>query len=139
MAPEILLNPGYGKEVDYWAIGVILYIMLCGFPPFYEETNQELFEQIKLCKYEFPSPYWDDVSDMAKDLIKKLLCKDPKERLNADQILAHPWIAGESTPRTELANVTDKIKEFNAKRRLKKAGYLVMAATRMKKLAQMCK
>lgn len=92
---------------------------LCGFPPFYEENNQKLFEMIKKCEFDFPSPYWDDVSDMAKDLIRALLVIDPKGRLNADQILVHPWVTGESTPRTELPNVTDKIKEFNAKRKFK--------------------
>ncbi len=74
---------------------------------------------IKKCEYEFPSPYWDDVSDSAKDLIKSLLVAAPEDRLNADKILAHPWIVGTSTPRVDLPNVTQKIKEFNAKRRLK--------------------
>jgi calcium/calmodulin-dependent protein kinase I len=105
--------------VDYWSIGVILYIMLCGFPPFFEDNNQKLFEMIKKCEYEFPSPYWDDISDSAKDLIRSLLVADPKARPTADMILAHPWIVGTSTPRVELPNVTQKIKEYNARRRLK--------------------
>jgi serine/threonine protein kinase len=92
---------------------------LCGFPPFYEDNNQKLFEMIKTCNYEFPSPYWDDISDIAKDLIKSLLVVDPSARLDADQILSHPWITGENTPRTGLPNVTEKIREFNAKRRFK--------------------
>ena len=62
VAPEILEGKGYGKEVDYWSIGIILYILLCGFPPFYEENNQKLFDMIKKGEFEFPSPYWDDVS-----------------------------------------------------------------------------
>ena len=99
VAPEILFGKGYGKEVDYWSIGVILYILLCGFPPFYEETNQELFEKIKNGEFEFMSPYWDDISDLAKDLINKLLVVEPTQRLNAEEILAHPWIVGEDTPR----------------------------------------
>ena len=70
VAPEIIDGKGYGKEVDYWRIGVILYILLCGFPPFYEDNNQELFNKIKKCEFEFPSPYWDDISESAKDLIK---------------------------------------------------------------------
>jgi calcium/calmodulin-dependent protein kinase-4 len=74
---------------------------------------------IKTANFEFPSPYWDDVSDMAKGLIKSLLVIDPKARLDATQILEHPWVSGDSTPRSELPNVTDKIREFNAKRRFK--------------------
>ena len=74
---------------------------------------------IKTATFEFPSPYWDDVSEMAKELIKSLLVIDPMARLNATQILEHPWVSGDSTPRTELHNVTDKIREFNAKRRFK--------------------
>jgi calcium/calmodulin-dependent protein kinase IV len=74
---------------------------------------------IKTATFEFPSPYWDDVSDMAKELIKSLLVIDPMSRLNATQILEHPWVSGDSTPRTELPNVAEKIKEFNAKRRFK--------------------
>jgi calcium/calmodulin-dependent protein kinase I len=78
IAPEIVAGQGYGAEVDYWSIGIILYIMLCGFPPFYDESNQKLFEAISTCTYEFPSPFFDKVSDSAKDLISKLLVKDPK-------------------------------------------------------------
>ena len=107
---------------------------LCGFPPFYEENNTELFNKIKECQYDFPSPYWDDISDMAKDLIRSLLVGDPSKRLDADQLMAHPWVQGDATPRTELPNVTEKIKEFNAKRRFKRAGYLVMAAKRFQNI-----
>jgi calcium/calmodulin-dependent protein kinase I len=84
VAPEIVEGKGYGKEVDYWSIGIILYIMLCGFPPFYDENNQKLFEAIQNCDYEFPSPYWDKISEPAKDLIKKILVREPSERFNAD-------------------------------------------------------
>lgn len=76
VAPEIIEGKGYGEEVDLWSIGIILYIMLCGFPPFYNDNHTELFQQIVNLDYEFPSPYWDDISDSAKDLIKKILVKD---------------------------------------------------------------
>ena len=79
---------------------------MCGFPPFYEENNKDLFEKIKKAEYEFPSPYWDHVSEVAKDLIKQLLQVDPTKRLNADQILTHPWVVGTNTSRTELPGVT---------------------------------
>ena len=74
---------------------------------------------IKSGTFEFPSPYWDDISDMAKELIKSLLVVDPSKRLNAQEILDHPWVSGDATPRTELPNVFDKIREFNAKRKFK--------------------
>lgn len=77
IAPEIVNGKGYGKEVDYWSIGIILYIMLCGFPPFYSDNNKELFDAITSCKYEFPSPNFDNVSDSAKDLISKILVANP--------------------------------------------------------------
>ena len=70
--------------IDWWSIGIILYILLCGFPPFYDENNDVLFKMITEGNFDFPSPYWDEVSDLAKDLIKKLLCVDPKNRWNGD-------------------------------------------------------
>ena len=74
---------------------------------------------IKSCTYDFPSPYWDDISDGAKDLIRALLTKDPANRLNAEQLLSHPWIVGDRTPRKELPNIPQKMKEFNARRKFK--------------------
>jgi calcium/calmodulin-dependent protein kinase I len=136
VAPEILMGKGYDLAIDYWSIGVIVYVMLCGYPPFYEESNEKLFEKIKTADYEFASPYWDDISDYAKDLISKLLIADPKKRLDADQILAHPWIVGDVTPRKKLPQVTEKIKEFNAKRRFKRAQLMVMAANKWRNLVK---
>lgn len=134
VAPEILLGKGYGHEVDYWSIGVILYVLLCGYPPFYDESNEVLFELIKKGKFEFPSPHWDQISDYAKDLIRNLLVVDPAKRFNADRILKSPWIMGESTPGKELSEVPKKIKEFNAKRRLKRASIAIIAQSRLKSL-----
>ena len=137
MAPEIVDGKGYGKEVDYWSIGIILYIMLCGFPPFYDENNQALFKAILNCEYEFPSPYWDNISDDAKDLIRRILVKDPKDRLNAEEILQHPWIMGDGTPQKELTDIPDKIKEYNAKMRFRKAGQAIIALGRLNKILVM--
>jgi len=86
------------------------------------------------CQYEFPAPYWDNVSDEAKDLIHRILVKDPKERLKADEILQHPWMTGESTPQKELDEVANKIKEYNAKTRFRKAGQAIIALTRLNKM-----
>jgi calcium/calmodulin-dependent protein kinase I len=92
VSPEIIEGKGYGKETDFWSIGVILYVMLCGFPPFFADDNAELFELIKKAEYDFPEEFWCDISDSAKDLVKKLLVVDRNQRLNAEQVLAHPWM-----------------------------------------------
>ncbi|KAK2507642.1 hypothetical protein MC885_003845, partial [Smutsia gigantea] len=102
VAPEILSEKGYGLEVDMWAAGVILYILLCGFPPFRspERDQDELFNIIQLGHFEFLAPYWDNISDAAKDLVSQLLVVDPKKRYTAHQVLQHPWIetVGKSSP-----------------------------------------
>lgn len=98
---------------------MILYILLCGFPPFYEENNSKLFEMIKTCTFEFPSPFWDDVSDDAKNLIKAILVKDPQERLSAEKILAHPWVNGDKARSNVLKDVTENMRQYNIKRRFK--------------------
>jgi calcium/calmodulin-dependent protein kinase I len=134
VAPEILTGKGYDIAVDYWSIGVILYVMLCGFPPFSEDSNEKLFEMIKTGNYEFPSPQWDPISDYAKDLIKKLLVVDPSKRLTADGILKHPWVVGDVTPRKNLPSVTAKIKEFNARRKLKRAQLVVRMSIKFKNM-----
>ncbi|KAG1926373.1 serine/threonine-protein kinase DCLK2 [Pimephales promelas] len=94
VAPEIIAESGYGLKVDIWAAGVISYILLCGFPPFRSERNQqeELFQQILLGRLEFPSPYWDNISASAKDLIGKMLQVNVGARYTADQVLEHPWV-----------------------------------------------
>jgi len=94
VAPEILEQKPYGRECDYWSIGVVLYILLSGVPPFYEEDNFQLFEKIKKVEYDFSDPTWKNVSKDAQNLIKKLLVKDPKKRMTCDQLLNDPWIRG---------------------------------------------
>ncbi|KAB0365492.1 hypothetical protein FD754_009648 [Muntiacus muntjak] len=105
VAPEILSEKGYGLEVDMWAAGVILYILLCGFPPFRspERDQEELFNIIQLGRFEFLAPYWDNISDAAKDLVSRLLVVDPKKRYTAHQVLQHPWL--EAAGKTSRANL----------------------------------
>jgi calcium/calmodulin-dependent protein kinase I len=93
VAPEVLECESYDKLVDMWSVGVILYILLCGYPPFYAESDPELFKKIMACEYEFGEG-WENVSASAKDLIKHLLVKDPKKRYTATQSLNHPWLKG---------------------------------------------
>ena len=92
VAPEVLKRQGYGKEVDLWSLGVITYILLCGYPPFFDPNNVELFKKIMIGKYEFDHPWWDNVSEKAKDFIRKLLVLDPKQRYTAIDALSHPFI-----------------------------------------------
>ncbi|XP_074106748.1 calcium/calmodulin-dependent protein kinase I isoform X1 [Cotesia typhae] len=94
VAPEVLAQRPYGKAVDVWSIGVISYILLCGYPPFYDENDANLFAQILKGEFEFDSPYWDDISDSAKDFIHKLMCVKVEDRYTCKQALAHPWISG---------------------------------------------
>ncbi|XP_071357897.1 calcium/calmodulin-dependent protein kinase type 1D isoform X2 [Trachinotus anak] len=96
VAPEVLAQKPYSKAVDCWSIGVIAYILLCGYPPFYDENDSKLFEQILKADYEFDAPYWDDISDSAKDFISNLMEKDPAKRFTCEQALRHPWIAGDT-------------------------------------------
>ncbi|KAJ8268151.1 hypothetical protein COCON_G00133230 [Conger conger] len=109
VAPEILSEKGYGLPVDMWATGVILYILLCGFPPFrsQEKDQDELFELIQQGEYEFLPPYWDSISDGAKGLIRGLLLVDPGTRLRAEQVLHHPWVQSEAGSLQEEANIVN--------------------------------
>jgi calcium/calmodulin-dependent protein kinase I len=134
VAPEILEARPYGKEVDIWSIGIITYILLCGYPPFHHENHNQLFKMIKKGRFEFDSPYWDEVSEDAKDLISKMLVVDPKQRENADQLLRHPWIVGEDVSDAALSSAISELKKFNARRKFKAAVKTVQAVNRVAKL-----
>ncbi|CCF52233.1 hypothetical protein NDA11_004797 [Ustilago hordei] len=90
-APEIVKDERYSKSVDMWALGCVLYTLLCGFPPFYDESISVLTEKVAKGYYTFLSPWWDDISSSAKDLITHLLCVDPRQRYTIDEFLRHPW------------------------------------------------
>uniref|UniRef100_A0A670YV45 Serine/threonine-protein kinase DCLK2 n=1 Tax=Pseudonaja textilis TaxID=8673 RepID=A0A670YV45_PSETE len=117
VAPEIIAETGYGLKVDIWAAGVITYILLCGFPPFRSENNiqEDLFDQILIGKLEFPSPYWDNITDSAKELISLMLQVNVEERYTAAQILNHPWVSDDASQENNMqAEVTGKLKQhFN--------------------------
>lgn len=91
-APEIVKDERYSKSVDMWALGCVLYTLLCGFPPFYDESIQVLTEKVARGQYTFLSPWWDDISKPAQDLVSHLLTVDPEKRYTIEQFLAHPWI-----------------------------------------------
>ncbi|KAF9469048.1 kinase-like domain-containing protein [Collybia nuda] len=97
-APEIVKDERYSKSVDMWALGCVLYTLLCGFPPFYDESINVLTEKVARGYYTFLSPWWDDISHTAKDLITHLLCVDPAQRYTIDEFLAHPWCTAAPAP-----------------------------------------
>jgi len=112
-----LCFPSYGLKVDIWAAGVITYILLCGFPPFRSENNlqEDLFDQILAGKLEFPAPYWDNITDSAKELISQMLQVNVEARCTAGEILSHPWVSDDASQENNMqAEVTGKLKQhFN--------------------------
>jgi serine/threonine protein kinase len=118
-APEIVKDERYSKSVDMWAMGCVLYTLLCGFPPFYDESIEILTEKVAKGQYTFLSPWWDDISKSAQDLISHLLTVDPEKRYTIREFLQHPWIRQGSgpTPRDEKkAAMAENPKAFDAQR-----------------------
>ncbi|XP_034438177.1 calcium/calmodulin-dependent protein kinase type IV [Hippoglossus hippoglossus] len=131
-APEILRGNAYGPEVDMWSVGVILYILLCGFEPFFDPRgDQYMYSRILNCDYEFVSPWWDEVSLNAKDLVSKLIVLDPHKRLSVREALQHPWVLGKAARFSHMDTTQRKLQEFNARRKLKAAMKAVVATSRM--------
>ena len=95
VAPEILNKKPYDHRCDYWSMAVVLFIMLSGTPPFYDEDNFQLFEIIKKGTYAFDAPAWKLISNEGKDLIKRLLVTDPDKRITVEELKSHPWINGD--------------------------------------------
>lgn len=113
-APEIVKDERYSKSVDMWAMGCVLYTLLCGFPPFYDESIEVLTEKVAKGQYTFLSPWWDDISKSAKDLITHLLTVDPDKRYTIREFLAHPWIQGTGpTPREEKLKSEAVLRAFD--------------------------
>lgn len=131
VAPEVLRGLMYGKEVDMWSVGVILYILLCGFPPFYDDNNQKLFAAIIAAKYSFPDPYWADVSKDAKELVSQLIVTDPHKRLTAEQVLLHPWM--KSCSDKHLVHFSESLKAFNSRRKFRAAIHAVQISNLLQK------
>ncbi|TPX33216.1 hypothetical protein SmJEL517_g03824 [Synchytrium microbalum] len=133
VAPEVLKQMGHGKPVDVWALGVITYVLLCGFTPFWGEDQPALFEAIVKCRYEYEEEYWGNVSDNAKDFINKCLTVDPSKRPTAQEAIDHPWLASES--KTDLLPTVRK--GFNARRQWGKAISAVRGVSRLGTLVDM--
>ncbi|XP_067915653.1 calcium/calmodulin-dependent protein kinase type 1D isoform X2 [Heterodontus francisci] len=135
VAPEVLAQKPYSKAVDCWSIGVISYILLCGYPPFYDENDSRLFEQILKAEYEFDCPYWDDISESAKDFIKRLMEKDPNKRYTCEQALRHPWIAGDTALNKNIhESVSRQIRKNFAKSKWRQAFNATAVIRHMRRL-----
>uniref|UniRef100_A0A8V5HDI8 calcium/calmodulin-dependent protein kinase n=1 Tax=Melopsittacus undulatus TaxID=13146 RepID=A0A8V5HDI8_MELUD len=121
LSPEVLRKEAYGKPVDIWACGVILYILLVGYPPFWDEDQHKLYQQIKAGAYDFPSPEWDTVTPEAKNLINQMLTINPAKRITAHEALKHPWVCQRSTVASMMhrQETVECLKKFNARRKLK--------------------
>jgi calcium-dependent protein kinase len=129
VAPEVLRR-SYGKEIDVWSAGVILYILLSGVPPFWAETEKGIFDAILHEEIDFESQPWPSISESAKDLVRKMLARDPKKRLTSGQVLQHPWLreGGDASDKPIDSAVLSRMKQFRAMNKLKKMALKVIAS-----------
>ncbi|KAL5715412.1 non-specific serine/threonine protein kinase [Ranunculus cassubicifolius] len=128
VAPEVLRR-NYGKEIDIWSAGVILYILLSGVPPFWAETEKGIFDAILEGEIDFESAPWPTISNSAKDLVRKMLTQDPRKRITSAQVLEHPWISvdGEASDKPIDSAVLSRMKQFRAMNKLKQLALKVIA------------
>jgi len=134
IAPEILQKIPYGKSVDMWSFGVILFILLGGYPPFHDDNQRNLFKKIMKGEFQFHPDFWEPVSEEAKDLISKLLTVDVKKRLTVDDALTHPWLLKDKSVLESNHIDLAELRRYQATKKLKKSVRAVMAVGKMKKL-----
>ncbi|KAL4601003.1 hypothetical protein ACB092_11G240500 [Castanea dentata] len=128
VAPEVLRKV-YGPESDVWSAGVILYILLSGVPPFWAETEHEIFEEVLHGDLDFSSDPWPNISESAKDLVRKMLVRNPRKRITAHEVLCHPWVQvdGVAPDKALDSAVLSRLKQFSAMDRLKRMALRVIA------------
>ncbi|XP_028777685.1 calcium-dependent protein kinase 1-like [Neltuma alba] len=128
VAPEVLCKC-YGPEADVWSAGVMIYILLCGVPPFWAETEEDIFKEVLDGKLDFSSDPWPKISDSAKDLVRRMLTRDPRKRITAHEVLCHPWIRvnGEAPDKPLDSAVLSRLKQFSAMNKLEKMAIRVIA------------
>ena len=133
VAPEILERVAYDTQCDLWSLGVIVYILLGGYSPFEEKTQDALFARIRAGDYTFHEEFWHSVSDLAKDLIRKLLNTNPRKRLTAQQALQHPWMteSDDVLASTDLGLNLYELKRYNAKRKFRAAVKTIIATQKL--------
>jgi len=135
VAPEILNGKPYDESADMWSVGVILYILLGGYPPFIEDDQRRLFRKIRKGQYEFHEEYWGTVSDDAKNLISNLLCVKADDRLTASEALQSNWIAAATDAELgehDMGSNLNNLRKFNGKRKFRAAVASVIAANKLK-------
>jgi calcium/calmodulin-dependent protein kinase I len=137
VAPEILRGDQYGAEVDIWSLGVITYVLLAGYPPFYDDDQRKLFKKIKEARYYFHEDYWSGISPEAIDIIRKMICLDQKQRWTASQLLQHPWIVAkdEVLASRDITGTLIEMKRYNARRKLRAAAGAIMTINRVKRMS----
>ncbi|PAA89515.1 hypothetical protein BOX15_Mlig020174g1 [Macrostomum lignano] len=126
-APEVLLRRGCGTAMDMWSVGVIAFILLGGYEPFYADNDSDMYRRILRAQYTFDQRWWSGISKNARDLIERLLVLDADARLTAGQALRHPWVGGLAAREDSLAEAQNKLREFNARRRLRAATDALLA------------
>ncbi|XP_031669602.1 serine/threonine-protein kinase 33 isoform X2 [Oncorhynchus kisutch] len=112
MAPEVINAHEYSQQCDVWSIGVIMYMLLCGEPPFIATSEERLFEMIKKGELHFVGPIWDSISDAAKKVLSCLLKVDPAHRITANELLDNPWITGDTNTLATPTNVLEMMRLF---------------------------
>jgi len=139
VAPEILKGMKYTESIDIWSLGVILFILLCGYPPFADEVSSVLYLKIRQGSYTFESPWWDEVSREAKDLVSKMLTVKPENRITANQVLLDPWFTKMEGSKKKLfkRQYTEKLEQFTGRRKLKKGMNAILASNRLKSALDM--
>ncbi|MES1911530.1 MAG: hypothetical protein MHM6MM_003947 [Cercozoa sp. M6MM] len=132
VAPEILRNEPYTSAVDIWSLGVILYILLCGFPPFYADNPVDLYAQIKAGDFAFISPYWDDISEDAKDLISRMLTVEADSRIDLEGVLSHPWLGEDVASALPLSgDHGSRLQRFAVRAKLRRGILTTIALSRL--------
>jgi len=128
VAPEVL-NRRYSKEADIWSLGVILYILLSGVPPFYGETEEQIFQQVLKGKLDLSTGPWASISDPAKDCVRRMLVREPRMRATAKEIINHPWVKpnGVAPDAPLQSEVLNRLRGFSAMNKLQKEALKIIA------------
>lgn len=136
VAPEVLRGDPYQTSPDMWSLGVITYILLCGYPPFFHTSQEELSKKIVRGRYKFRPEDWDKISDEAKDFVRGLLKRHPENRMNSDDVLNHPWIKNYALLSNTGLDINANLRKFQAEMLLKRALLALKALDKLHKLVK---